>query len=352
MSDTVDQTTQQKSQQDRRLFLKTAGAAGIATLTQTGSLRAKDVNEKMVGAVIGCGGIASHLLGQFMESDRCEFAAVCDVDTRRSAEFADRIEKHQGKRPDIYREYERVLDRGDIDFVIVATPDHWHAPITIAACMAGKDVYCEKPCSHNILEGQEMVRARDKHNSVVQVGTQTRSAPHMQAARDYVRSGKLGVISKTRTFNRGFWGPTGFGKWADQSAPKEVDYDRWLGPAPERPFNPKRFHGSFRWFYDYAGGILGDWNIHLQDIVMWTMDTPDPVSVSAFGGKYLIDDDRTTPDTLEVLYEFPAVGDRPPLIHNYSAVLALTPYNHNAHTGVGIEFTGSDGQLYTNWDDG
>ncbi len=197
-----------------------------------------------------------------------------------------------------------------------------------------------------------MVRARDQQKSVVQVGTQTRSAPHMQAAREYVRSGKLGVISKTRTFNRGMWGPTGFGKWADQSAPKEVNYDRWLGPAPARPFNPKRFHGSFRWFYDYAGGILGDWNIHLQDIVMWTMDTPDPVSVSAFGGKYLIDDDRTTPDTLEVIYEFPAVGDRPPLLHNYSAILALSPYNHNAHTGVGIEFYGSDGQLYTNWDDG
>ncbi|MEK6248555.1 MAG: hypothetical protein N2C12_10280, partial [Planctomycetales bacterium] len=125
-----------------------------------------------------------------------------------------------------------------------------------------------------------------------------------------------------------------------------------LGPAPLRPFNPKRFHGSFRWFYDYAGGILGDWNIHLQDIVMWTMDTPDPVSVSAFGGKFLIDDDRDTPDTLEVLYEFPAVGDRPPLIHTYSAVLALTPYNHNAHSGVGVEFYGSDGYLYTNWDDG
>ena len=348
----VDHKTQQNSQQDRRLFLKTAGAAGIATLASTHSLRAKDVNEQMTGAVIGCGGIASHLLGQFMESDRCQFAAVCDVDTRRSAEFADRIEKHQGKRPDIYGEFERVLDRADIDFVIVATPDHWHAPITIAACLAGKDVYCEKPCSHNILEGREMVRARDQQKSVVQVGTQTRSAPHMHAAREFVRSGKLGVISKTRTFNRGMWGPTGFGKWADQIAPKEVDYDRWLGPAPARPFNPKRFHGSFRWFYDYAGGILGDWNIHLQDIVMWTMDTPDPVSVSAFGGKYLIDDDRTTPDTLEVLYEFPAVGDRPPLIHTYSAVLALSPYNHNAHTGVGIEFTGSDGQLYTNWDDG
>ena len=120
----VDQTTQQTSQQDRRLFLKTAGAAGIATLAHAQSLRANDANEKMTAAVIGCGGIASHLLGQFMESDRCQFVAVCDVDTRRSAEFADRIEKHQGKRPDIYGEYERVLDRGDIDFVIVATPDH------------------------------------------------------------------------------------------------------------------------------------------------------------------------------------------------------------------------------------
>lgn len=339
-------------QQGRRHFLKTAGAAGLVTLATTNVVTASDGSRQLTGAVIGCGGIAGHLLGEFMESPRCQIAAVCDVDNRRTAAFADRIEKTLGKRPDTYKEFERVLDRPDIDFVIVATPDHWHAPVTVAACLAGKDVYCEKPCSHNILEGQAMVRARDKMDRVVQVGTQTRSAPHMQAARDFVRSGKLGVISKTRTFNRGMWGPTGFGKWSDQSTPKEVDYDRWLGPAPARPFNPKRFHGSFRWFYDYAGGILGDWNIHLQDIVMWTMDTPDPVSVAAFGGKYLIDDDRDTPDTLEVLFEFPAVGDRPPLIHNYSAVLALSPYNHNAHTGVGIEFYGSDGRLYTNWDDG
>lgn len=339
---------------DRRTFLKTAGATAgsVALFPSVARARSNNASSKHVGAIIGCGGICGHLLGQIIELGRCDIAAVCDVDEKRADAFSDRVEIEMGKRPDIYRNHQRVLDRSDIDFVIVATPDHWHAPITVAACLAGKDVYCEKPCSHNILEGQAMVSVAEKTGRIVQVGTHTRSAPHMQAAREFVRSGKLGVISKTRTFNRGMWGKEGIGRSADSTAPSHVDYDRWLGPAPLRPFNDRRFHQYFRWFYDYAGGILGDWNVHLQDIVMWSMDASDPVSVCAFGGKYLVEDDRDTPDTLEVLYEFPAVGNLPPLVHTYSAVLAHTPYNHSGHTGLGIEFFGSNGYLYTNWDDG
>jgi len=339
---------------DRRDFLKTASAmgAGAMVASATAQSRAGDANDTLIGAFVGCGGIANRHLEEIIKLNRCKIAAVCDIDDSRSRRFANILEKRMGHRPIETREYERVMEMDEVDFVIVATPDHWHAIPTIAACAAGKDVYVEKPCCHNIREGRAMVDAMEKYKRVVQVGTHTRSAQHMQDARDFVRSGKLGQITKTKTFNRTNITPYGMGRVADSKPPANVDYDRWLGPAPLRPFNRKRFHGNFRWFYDYAAGLLGDWNVHLQDIVMWTMDTPSPVSVSAVGGKYALLDDRDTPDTLEVLYEFPATEMNPEYVQAYSMTFCHSEYNQNSGRGVGIEFYGTNGYLYTNWDDG
>jgi len=348
------QTSTPPGNPDRRDFLKTAGAAtaGAMVASTAATSRANDANEQLVGAFIGCGGIAHQHRNEIAKLKRCKIAAVCDIDDTRSKRFADFFEQRLGERPVETREYERVMEMDDVDFVVISTPDHWHAIPTIAACAAGKDVYVEKPCCHNIREGRAMVDAMEKFKRVVQVGTHTRSASQMQDAREFVQAGKLGQITKTRTFNRTNITPHGMGRVADSSPPPHVDYDRWLGPAPLRPFNRNRFHGRFRWFFDYAAGLLGDWNVHLQDIVMWTMGTPSPISVSAVGGKYAVQDDRDTPDTLEVLYEFPGTEMNPQYVQTYSMTFCHSEYDQNRGKGVGVEFFGTDGYLYANWDDG
>ncbi len=156
--------------------------------------------------------------------------------------------------------------------MIIATPDHWHALPAIHAVLAGKDVYVEKPVAHNVAEGQAMLRAARKTNKIMAVGTQQRSSSHFQKAVEIVRSGKLGKVFWVQTWNYENISPVGMGRYPDSEAPSYVDYDRWLGPAPQRPFNPNRFHLLFRWFFDYAGGMMSDWGVHLNDIVLWALD--------------------------------------------------------------------------------
>jgi predicted dehydrogenase len=214
--------------------------------------------------------------------------------------------------------------------------------------MAGKDVYCEKPISHNIKEGRAMIHAARKYKRVSQIGTQQRSGEHFQKAVKLVQDGKLGRISMTRTWNFSNEAPEGCGKPADRDqAPKGVDYDRWLGPAPRRPFNSARFHGTFRWFYDYAAGMIGDWNVHLQDIIHWAMDVTAPRSVHAAGGKFALDDIRDTPDTLLVTYEFDS--PRGPFVHFYE----MRKGNNRGiggDPGHGMQFHGTDATLYLDRD--
>jgi predicted dehydrogenase len=187
--------------------------------------------------------------------------------------------------------------------LVIAAPDHWHALATIWACEAGKHVYVEKPVSHNIIEGRRMVEAARRHNRVVQAGTQRRSAAHYASAAEFVRSGKLGRVPFVRTWIAG--NRPSIGRRKDGKPPRGVDYDLWLGPAPERPFNANRFHYNWHWHWDYGTGELGNNGIHALDMVRYVANLDTPLRVSAGGGKYFYDDDQQTPDTHIATFDFP-----------------------------------------------
>ncbi|MGH9935976.1 MAG: Gfo/Idh/MocA family protein, partial [Blastocatellia bacterium] len=239
----------------------------------------------------------------------------------------------------------------DIDAVIVASPDHWHALQTVMACQAGKDVYVEKPISVTVDEGRKMVQAARKYNRVVQVGTQQRSGDHFQKAAEIIRAGQIGKVTFVRTWNFGNQTPDGIGNPPDTNPPDGLDWEMWLGPAPARPFNQSRFGvhpdrwSSFRWFWDYAGGMMTDWGVHHLDIVQMVMQVDAPTAITAMGGKLALKDNRETPDTLMVTYEYASEK-------NGSFVCAYENRECNAQgwneQGYGILFHGADATLYIN----
>ncbi len=236
------------------------------------------------------------------------FKAVCDPDESR------RLEAQQlaGKQAQAIRDFRQLLDDKNIEAVIVATPDHWHALPTVLACDAGKDVYVEKPLAYSVAEGRAMVNAARRTSRIVQIGTQQRSGEHYRRAVQMVRQGALGQVSRARIWNvwnttldrqGGRWGS--IGNPPDSNPPPGVDYDLWLGPAPKRPFNPNRFHWNYVYFWDYAGGMMTGWGVHHTDVVHWALGQDAPLSVSAAGGKYVLTDARETPDTLDAFLEYP-----------------------------------------------
>ena len=263
-------------------------------------------NDKIHVGLIGANGQGFSNLSAFLNNPEVECTAICDVDqgvlTRRVAEAA----KIQGRKvAGVYSDWRKLIDDKNVDVVIVGTPDHWHCLQEVAACQAGKDVYCEKPLGHSIEECNIMVRAAQKYNRVVQVGQWQRSDPHWQDAVNFVRSGKLGKIRTVRVFSYQGWCPSIPVKPDSVNAPEGVDYDMWLGPAAKRPFNPNRFHFTFRWFWDYAGGLMTDWGVHLLDYALYGMDVTTPKSIMATGGKYGYPDDACeTPDLLQTIYDF------------------------------------------------
>lgn len=258
-----------------------------------------------IGA-IGINGMGWANVTSAVKQPGVNLAAVCDIDKnvieKRLADFAKM--KPVARKPKIYSDYRKLLEDKDIDAVIIGTPDHWHAKIMIDACAAGKDVYCEKPVGNSIGECRAMVDAQKKYNRVVQVGQWQRSQQHFRDAVDYVYSGVLGNIRTVKV-----WCYQGWMKPApvvpDSAPPAGVDYKMWLGPAPEKPFNPSRFHFNFRWFWDYAGGLMTDWGVHLLDYALLGMKAPVPKTVVSLGGKFAYPElAQETPDTLTALYEF------------------------------------------------
>ena len=195
-------------------------------------------------------------------------AAVCDVDEDHAQKAANAVQLMQGRRPDVVKDFRQVLDRKDIDVVLIGTPDHWHALPTILACQADKDVYCEKPISHDITEGRAMVAAVRKGKNVVQVGTWQRSLNEFVAAVDFVRSGKLGPITTCRAWKTDM---VQLGKNPPTDPPKSLDYDFWVGPAAFVPHTAKNCHGSWRYFFNTAAGMTGDWGVHMIDIALLGM---------------------------------------------------------------------------------
>ena len=287
----------------RRNFLR-ASAAGVAASSAAAAARVK-ANDKVHVALIGCGGMGIGDLATFLLYPEVECGLVCDIDDNHIAKAVELVEGKRGRKPKTTKDWRRVIDRKDLDAVLVVTPDHWHALLTIHACETGKDVYCEKPLGKSVQEGRAMLNAMKKHKCIVQMGTHWRSGQHYGEAIDFVHSGKLGRIRQVRVWAYLDW-VGGIGSPPDGTPPPGVDYDMWLGPAPLRPFNPNRFHFNFRWFWDYAGGLMTDWGVHLINIALWGMGMEPPRSVYSVGGKRAIDDNAETPDTQIAVYDFPS----------------------------------------------
>ena len=286
--------------------------------------------------LIGCGGISVADTNAFLAHAETEIPVICDVDDARTAKTAERLEKLRGKRPETVKDYRRVVERKDIDVCLICTPDHWHALPTLAALQAGKDVYVEKPLATSIGEGRLMREAARKYGRIVQMGTHWRSGPHYREAVEMVKAGKLGKIRQVRCWAYLDW-VTDCGNPPDSTVPAGVDYDLWLGPAPARAFNKNRFHFNVRWFWDYAGGLMTDWGVHLINIALWAMGPEWPKSVVASGGKYALTDNTETPDTQIAVYDFPSYT----LIWEHQVQCGLGP-DRREH---GVAFTGTEGTL-------
>jgi predicted dehydrogenase len=285
----------------RRTFLTTA-AAGLAVLPVRGGAAAP--SERVRVAVIGVRSRGSDHAQLFASNPGAEVVAVCDADERLFEKPVKAVEKRTGKAPRTETDFRRLLDDKSIDAITIATPDHWHALMTVMACQAGKDVYVEKPVSHNIVEGRRMVEAARKYQRVVQAGTQRRSTPFVEEGIAQVRSGAVGKVGMVRTWIHQKRQAIGHGKPGE--VPKGVDYALWQGPAPDRPFYPNRFHYNWHWFWNWGTGELGNNGIHAVDMARWGLGADAPLAVSSGGGKYLFDDDQEVPDTQTVTWEFPS----------------------------------------------
>ena len=315
----------------RREFLFTS-AVGMSLVASAGPAAKVSANERIRIGCIGAGGRALSLINTFAGNRNCEVVAIADLDSRRFSKAVETVQRAQGTSPQTVGDFRRLIDDTSIDALVIGTPDHWHAIPTILGCLAGKDIYVEKPDSHNIVEGVRMVSAMKKHNRIVQMGSQHRSTKRLQSAIEFVRTGALGRCLVAKAWESSRQGS--IGRPPDSEPPQEVDYDMWLGPAPKRPFNIRRFHGDWRWFYDYGTGDLGNDGVHRLDMAIAVLnaacvaqgDPPVglPTSISSTGGKWYFDDMQEFSDTLQVNYEF---GSTTPKMLTYEMRI-WTPYNY------------------------
>ncbi|MCW5976871.1 MAG: Gfo/Idh/MocA family oxidoreductase [Bryobacteraceae bacterium] len=325
---------------ERRDFLKTAGAAFTTSLF-TGNIRG--ANDRLAGAFIGVGVMGSENLDVAARQPGVAIASVCDV-FQPNLERAAAIARRRGHQPKEVKDFREIISDSSVDFVCISTPDHWHPYMTVEACKAGKDVYVEKPVCLTINEGRTMAEAARKYNRVVQAGTWQRSGAHFQKACEIVRGGQLGKIAFCRAWIYENAPAQGIGNPPGGSPPPDLDWDLWLGPAPEHEFNPNRFgvypkqYSYFRWFWDYAGGQLTDSGVHVLDILQMAFGETMPKAITALGGKLWFTDDRETPDTLLVSYEYPGfIGAWEHRCNNTEA---------NPRRLMGLTFHGTNGTLY------
>ncbi|MHC1762711.1 MAG: Gfo/Idh/MocA family protein [Verrucomicrobiia bacterium] len=346
---------------NRREFLKRSSVAGLAMSTI--SILGAESSRKYRTALVGCGWWGNNILGEAVASGQCQITGLCDVDQRLLEPTRDRVRKETGDQPKAYRDFRELLDEQKPDICIVATPDHWHPLITIAAVQAGAHVYVEKPVGHTILEGRAMVKAARAAGKAVQVGTHRRVSPHNVSGREFIRSGKAGKIGMIRAFVHYGGGPET--PLRNREVPKELDWDLWCGPAPLRPYNggdprdPKHlWHGAihprgFRSYLDYANGTLGDWGIHWMDQILWIMDEKYPRTVFSVGGRpikgapILTDQEQTSdaPDHQIATYKF----------DNFDLSWEHRQFaGNNAEKGesVGCYFYGTEGTFHMAWQTG
>ncbi|MGA2589232.1 MAG: Gfo/Idh/MocA family oxidoreductase [Bryobacteraceae bacterium] len=302
----------------------------LSAVTAASYKRLLGANDRVQVGFMGYGLIGRQHVHDFQNQKDADLAAVCEV-------YQPRLEEGLtacGPGTRGYRDFRKLLDDKDIQAVVVCTPDHWHALATIMACAAGKDVYVEKPLTLFVQEGRWMVTAARRYQRVVQVGTQQRSGPHYQKARELVRAGYFGKVVSARmgAFRNVM---PGFGNPPDEPPPRDLDYDLWLGPAPMRPYNAHRALYHFRWFWDYSGGQMTNLGAHDIDIVQWFMGVKGPVAVSSSGGRFALEDNGETPDTQDSVFEYPG----------FTAVHSLREASAGRRAGFGLEFFGSKGSM-------
>lgn len=292
----------------RREFLQTSGlaAAGIVAGGYTSTAAGYAKNDAITIGVIGCGGRATGLLGKLLKLPGVKVVAVCDVYDKHLARAKKMIQDAAATTgsAEVFttKHHEDLVARKDIDAVLIGSPDHWHVPHTVAACEAKKDVYVEKPLTHSLEEGEIVIKAQNDHQRIVQVGTQQRSMPHFQKAREVVQSGALGDIHKVHmTWNRN---ATPMRKYVPDIKESEVDWKRFLGKAKDQPFEPYRFIGNWRWFWDFGNGILTDLMVHWLDSVNYLMDLPLPDSATSIGDHFGAAGIWETPDTISTLLRY------------------------------------------------
>ena len=282
------------------------GTAAAGLLASSRSLRGQSANNKVVLGLIGAGGRGTALAVNMAVVENTEFKYICEVNAERGEPLMRKLEEIHGKRPQRVLDMRRVFEDQDVDGVVIATPEHWHALATVWACQAGKDVYVEKCPSLTIWEGRKMVEAARKYKRVVGVGFENRSGPYAFTARDYVASGKLGQVQLIKVYNM-LPGPSELKRQPDGPAPAGVDWDRFLGPAPERPYNPARLR-NWGEFWDYGGGTLSGDASHQFDLIRMVLgDPPAPSAVTASGGRYAFHDASEVPDTQIVTFDYPAM---------------------------------------------
>jgi predicted dehydrogenase len=321
---------------DRRLFVREAAALTALTtaaLSTKPSVAAPASSDRVRLGIIGVGNRGDQLLDAFLPHKDAEIVAICDV----YEPYLNPAKKKVGGDPQLYSDYRKLLDRKDIDAVIIATPDHWHALQFVEACQAGKDVYVEKPASLTISEGRHMCSVAKDTERVTQVGLHRRSSPVLTEAIQRVHNGEIGKITSAHCYHYSNEFPMGIGNPADCPPPAGLDWDLWLGPAPKVPFNPNRCLYKFRWFRDYSGGQLTNQGTHYLDMIQWALGKNAPQSISAVGGKFAVQDNRDIPDTLEVVWQY----DGPTLV-------TFSQHNANAANGMKrgeLELRGTQGTM-------
>ncbi|HSM76931.1 MAG TPA: Gfo/Idh/MocA family oxidoreductase, partial [Bryobacteraceae bacterium] len=327
---------------NRRYFLMGAAAAA-------GQLAVKGLaspNDTVRIACVGVRGQGNSHIHQYLKMPNVEIAAICDIDEAVLNQRLSEVQAKSGKRPAGYADIRKLLEDKSIDAVSIATPNHSHTLQTVWSCQAGKDVYIEKPCSHDLFESRQIVAAARKYGRLVQHGTNSRSGPAVQEAVQKMRDGLIGEVYMCRglCFK---WRDT-IGRKPAEAVPAGVNYDLWQGPAQEHPFTRNRFHYNWHWFWDYGNGDMGNQGIHEMDICRWGLGVQHPTKISTIGGHFMFDDDQETPNTLTAAFEFHEGGKKKMLVFDVRHWMS----NHEAGIGeggdsntIGNVFYGSKGYL-------
>lgn len=331
------------SEQTRRDFVRNTamGAAAGVVMVGTSKTSWAGANDKIRVAQIGINGRGKDHLQGMLSQDGVEVVTLCDIDSNL---FEPRIknffEKRSLKTPKTEVDMRKVFEDKDIDAVMIATPNHWHSLAAIWALQAGKNVYVEKPCSHNVFEGNKLVEAAKKYGKVVQHGSQIRSNPSIQKAIRELNEGVIGEVYMARGLCYRWRGDIGIKE--DCPIPEGVDYDKWLGPAPERPFNPNRFHYNWHYVWDYGNGDIGNQGVHQMDVARWGLGVELPSKVTSMGRMLLFDDQKEVPNVITTAFDFPNAGKKGKML-----VFDTRPWCTNDEKGakVGVIFYGSDGYM-------